>query len=443
MARVRYFDRQFLRVEDFADEQAYQVAMRRRHNIAQHSWGIVEGLTITFDDTGLYVQPGYAIDGYGREIVLAQRQGLEPQEFDRQRSETLDVWIVYDRQDSNPAPPGYAGCGQAGQPSRSPETPAIQMEKHDFSYPDPRQPKDVSPGDLSFPPMRIPPDSPNKQWPVFLGQVTRTGATPPYIVSPTGRPYAGLVGESLEAPSGETRLQIGQGEQPGDTPGFAVFLPAVEQQKQGASLQIDNLNQITLRGDTTVTGDVILTSGALEFPVAAPAPPPKAAGIKMAEEAAAEAQPWKIYVAPNSKGGTDLRIEMAAETGTPNRVAIGAFSADDKKFSPCLTVDEDCTVTVEKDLRVGGAIRNIDGGVPRIVTNGLTQEAQEFLLGSLMSGVAGAGAVLGRFFQAPAPSPADVADFFAADPDQAVALIHMVKRNNPGLFKRIRHAVLE
>src|SRR5713101_5995591 len=104
IARVRYFDRQFLRVEDFADEQAYHVAMRRRHNIAHHSWGIVSGLTLLAQENSLYVQPGFAIDGYGREIILSQRQPLPVAEFDRQRSSVLDVWILYGRQETNPSP---------------------------------------------------------------------------------------------------------------------------------------------------------------------------------------------------------------------------------------------------------------------------------------------------------------------------------------------------
>ena len=47
IVRVRYFDRQFLRPQDFTDEQTYHVAMRRRHNIAGHSWGILHGLALT------------------------------------------------------------------------------------------------------------------------------------------------------------------------------------------------------------------------------------------------------------------------------------------------------------------------------------------------------------------------------------------------------------
>ena len=80
IARVHYFERQFLRTEDFSDEQAYHLAMRRRHNIGQHSWGVVYGLSLATDNLGNpCVQPGFAIDGYGRELVLPILQPIPPQ----------------------------------------------------------------------------------------------------------------------------------------------------------------------------------------------------------------------------------------------------------------------------------------------------------------------------------------------------------------------------
>ena len=35
-SRVHYFEEQFLRTQDYVDEQAYHVAARRRHNIAHN-----------------------------------------------------------------------------------------------------------------------------------------------------------------------------------------------------------------------------------------------------------------------------------------------------------------------------------------------------------------------------------------------------------------------
>ena len=45
--RLRYFNHQFLRVEDFQEEQDYHLRMRRRLNRVLHTWGVAEGLQVT------------------------------------------------------------------------------------------------------------------------------------------------------------------------------------------------------------------------------------------------------------------------------------------------------------------------------------------------------------------------------------------------------------
>ena len=73
--RPNYYQLQFLGADDFKAEQAYHRDMRRRHNIGPHRWGIVTGLELVerprdgggFD---VYIEPGMAIDGFGREIFI-------------------------------------------------------------------------------------------------------------------------------------------------------------------------------------------------------------------------------------------------------------------------------------------------------------------------------------------------------------------------------------
>src|ERR1700737_4666535 len=121
-SRVHYFDKQFLRVNEFTDEQLYQLAARRRHNITEHAWGIVSGLDLAQEsDGGLVVRPGVAIDGYGREVLLTDKKSLAPQTFDDLGTDRLDAWIVYDRRDDANVPSGYGSCvpGGAGAAYRS------------------------------------------------------------------------------------------------------------------------------------------------------------------------------------------------------------------------------------------------------------------------------------------------------------------------------------
>src|SRR5262245_29885080 len=99
IVRVNYLDRQFLRPQDFQDEQAYHLVLHRRHQVGRHGWGIVGGLDIVVDpqDGEPYLQPGMAIDGYGRDLVQGERVRLPTSAFDSRQSEILDVYLAYDR----------------------------------------------------------------------------------------------------------------------------------------------------------------------------------------------------------------------------------------------------------------------------------------------------------------------------------------------------------
>ena len=73
MKRVNYFTHQFLREQDFKDEQSYHVEARRRHNRLFHGWGVVEGLEVRQQgEHEIIVEPGLAVDKEGREIQLSQ-----------------------------------------------------------------------------------------------------------------------------------------------------------------------------------------------------------------------------------------------------------------------------------------------------------------------------------------------------------------------------------
>jgi len=71
--RTRYFTGQLLDEDDLAGEQLYFREKLRRHNRMLHGWGIVSGLAVRADPGGgeLTVEPGYALDPYGDEIVVS------------------------------------------------------------------------------------------------------------------------------------------------------------------------------------------------------------------------------------------------------------------------------------------------------------------------------------------------------------------------------------
>jgi hypothetical protein len=71
--RNRYFAGQLLSEADLTQEQLYLREKARRHNRMLHGWGIVSGLGVRPGpaDYELTVEPGYALDPCGDEIVVA------------------------------------------------------------------------------------------------------------------------------------------------------------------------------------------------------------------------------------------------------------------------------------------------------------------------------------------------------------------------------------
>jgi hypothetical protein len=73
LQRVHYFDGQMLTARDFQDEQAYHLEKRWLHNRLFHGSGVVTGLEVgEAGGTNVLVQPGVALDRFGREIIVPE-----------------------------------------------------------------------------------------------------------------------------------------------------------------------------------------------------------------------------------------------------------------------------------------------------------------------------------------------------------------------------------
>jgi len=443
VTRVRYFDRQFLRTQDFVDEQAYHLAMRRRHDIGHHTWGIVEGLEPVADAEGnLSVNPGVAVDGYGRTLVLAERAFLPAVAFDDKASEELDVWLLYDLTGSDRPPKGYSDCGEEGSFYRWQERPLVRFDVPDPAFPDPRKPESVPAGDLPFDPSRTPPDEVLHDWPVFLGRIRRDRSDPKktvYAVDLTGRPYTGLVGAAIAAPwNREVRIELG-GDQTGSR--FAVFPePGPE-----PALAIDGDGAFELHGPMIIHGDLEMRDGYLELGV-----------VEAAQPSSEELRPWRIYRHSaeaaselTDEGRQEVAEELRVEMGVgASRVAVGAWSAKEKKFVPCLTVergpaDGRCAVTVHGNLVVKGDLRELSAEA----TRPLGDETEQFRLASFLSGVGGSNI----FLQTPAglanrlaaaAAPTDLLEAaierLAADPGERASFARRVRARSGDLAESLR-----
>lgn len=170
--RIRYYDGEYLRAFDFAAEQGYHNDMRRRLNLALHLYGIVEGLQLTASpDAGISqvsINPGMAIDPYGREIFL-----LAPYTFDDTadvlanqitRKGPYQVWIKYSRVADTPPSVGYGSCNGNGQSTRWRETSRIVLLQNSSPPTPPAVTDDISEED---------PDT-DTSLGVFLGVVSVT-----------------------------------------------------------------------------------------------------------------------------------------------------------------------------------------------------------------------------------------------------------------------------
>ena len=72
--RPRFFEQQYLGSRDLDAVVEYQRMARARHDLGAHSWGIAAGLQLiekkTKSGVDVYVQPGYAWDGFGRPLTV-------------------------------------------------------------------------------------------------------------------------------------------------------------------------------------------------------------------------------------------------------------------------------------------------------------------------------------------------------------------------------------
>jgi hypothetical protein len=401
-SRVHYFSKQYLRRQDFADEQSYQIALRRRHNISHHIWGIVLGLDIAIEEGALVIRPGVAIDGYGRELFLTTKFTISSDTFSNLGSNRLDVWLNYDSVANSPAPAGYLGCDPANPDTyyRTNEQPRVSLERAPVSRVKARQPKAV-PRALTTAQVQLQtPDDPLVLWPIYLGRVTYQPDQDQYSIDATDRPYSGVAAEVIEHPANAARIEIGRisttEEQrtigsvtftyksvsgAKNTRAFAVFVPPNDLDPQSTNIQlqprfeIDSNGENYLRGSSTVYGNVQLNGGAVQFK-----------NPSTVDPAVARKNP-SIYRVVD---GSDDQLRIDLGSGSNNCFVVG-LTNDDGTFRPSLrleynapdaTSDPQAVVTVYGDLVLNGLVQ-----CPDIIFRSLSTEALNALIASFQAGV--------------------------------------------------------
>jgi hypothetical protein len=178
--RLYFYERQFLGARDFREEQGYHIEMRRRHLVAHHRWGIVAGLSITQDANSKVwaVEPGMAVDAYGREILVFDPEPLNTEQIAARlagevKPVQLKIWLAYKTEKAQKPAPGYRACDEKDGFMRVRETFRLiyqddpVFDLHQTADPANQDPNNQESWPRAF--QDLPDDPKQARWPIFLG----------------------------------------------------------------------------------------------------------------------------------------------------------------------------------------------------------------------------------------------------------------------------------
>ncbi len=328
--RLNFYERQFLRTQDFQDEQAYHIEMRRRHLIAQHTWGIVVGLGIIQDTTSKVwsVQPGMAVDGFGREIIVFDPEPLDTRKIADKLSgvsaETpLKIWLAYQVEKTNRPAAGYEVCDPPDQFTRIRETFRLIYEDAPPTrvLAKPPQPYEAVTDDPSV-----------ARWPIYLGKIIWDPSDPakPTIkgVDSTGRPYIGLIGAEITPPTAAQSLP------PGASP-LKTTLTLRAEETHITSLKTAKPEDLI---DLVVDGNVQINGGYLDL---------------RSRGGGELGTPLKTF----RNGTKDFRVQIGENDTDEARFVVGPGTGEDKfvvQGNGTTTVDGSLDIKSSQDLSLEG-----------------------------------------------------------------------------------------
>jgi hypothetical protein len=319
--RANYSEGQYLRAQDFLDEQRYHRDQRRRLSLAQHTWGIFSGLDLveqpregSQDEVDVFVSTGMAVDGFGREIVVFFPFKLDPAQFKQPQFNTdgwVQVWIRFGTELTDPPRYGYELCDDPALAYRTHEIFCIEIgpmtPDHDPVVVAAQQVKDVDlPPDRSVPAQALPDDAERARWLVPLGYVHWNGLDA-FLKSKTpqddqqrvaGRRYGGVVAGEVVA---HGRLRIAERHTP--TPLPAPPVAGVD---------------VTLEGRLTVDRTLAVGTPTHRRPLTI-----RAAGTDhnlVGFETPAGAPSWHLNASPGGTAG--LNVAETGVVGSPSRLFI-------------------------------------------------------------------------------------------------------------------------
>lgn len=334
--RVRHREKQPVRAEDLTAEQQYHIAMRRRHNVGLHGWGIARGLRLSkANSAGLQIEAGVAVDGYGRFLFVPHDWIVETAVLsgDPFTGGLIDVWLLYAR-----VPEDVDGDGQL---CRWRETAHVRLTAGAGDPPDPYASPFSDDPCQPYGPHVMPSDSPDEEWPLYLGRVAYSSGL---MIMEVERPYASLAASHITPPTEQVKVTLGR-QTATNSDRFVVSLPGEKAGTCDDQLAISHDKKFRFAAPTIMSSLSLKQGITFEQLTAVPT----------------TASPWQIYrVQTKVEGRTvnEWRWELPAPVeDSPSPVPqlqIGFGS--DRTFAPRLTVQADGKVVLIGEVEAEGTI---------------------------------------------------------------------------------------
>ncbi|MEO6775560.1 MAG: hypothetical protein ABI467_21545 [Kofleriaceae bacterium] len=396
--RPLFFEGEYLSASDLEQLVIYLRDQASRHLVGGHTWGIVAGLQLLEQPVAsgavdMFLLPGYAIDGYGRPIVVVNPVRLGVDRFNGQPSGPVQVWLRYDEGQTNATRPGFQVCCNGGDAySRVAESYEYEVGFKSLAS----QQSGISVGgetvddartalrvfndlgqvvcDSSIPYQDLPlADDAKSHWLISLGEVGWQAGTPGQFVSltdggdPTGakliharrlRRYAGVVAEDVYASDNLIRFRRRTTDVGDDDPqtistacGAGDLTDASHDRDFATCADGAMPNELVwVEGKMRVVDDVrVLSPGRIELR--------DSSGTNYDPATATGSTPTFLQRTDHTKAGSnnaDLEVVIgkALDTNTHNRLLIESVS-NPKTPAPCASVTFDPPTTLMSVLDNG------------------------------------------------------------------------------------------